>query len=68
MAHEVYLNTPSLPIGNADVWFVANRGNKMLGRLKVSKGGVEWQPKRKRKSGPTITWAKFADLMNKESF
>jgi hypothetical protein len=63
-AHKVEL-TISHPvnIGNVDVVFEVRNGNALLGKLEISKGGVDWR-KAHSKSGPkSATWAEFAEWM-----
>lgn len=58
MAHKVFLETPELPVGNADVIFRVKRNGKLLGRLKISKGALVWQQAGKVK-GFRIPWRKM---------
>ncbi len=37
--------------------------DKPLGRMAISRGGVDWIPSPNNKSGYKLTWTAFADLM-----
>ena len=43
--HTVKLKAPTLDVSTVDVVFRVKRDGKAFGRLKVSKGGVEWMQK-----------------------
>lgn len=66
MAHYVEMSIPKAQAMNADVEFHAhkddNGSKEVIGKLLVSKGGVEWVPKYKQK-GIEMTWSEFAKLM-----
>lgn len=59
--HEVKLIVPERPIGNADVEFPVKKGSNAFGRLKVSKGGIEWVPK-DCTYGHHLTWDEIDSL------
>jgi hypothetical protein len=59
--HNVVFRTPKVEIGKADFIFYVRKRGKMLGRLKVSRGGIVFVPRKggKRKERK-ISWAKLA--------
>lgn len=63
MAHKVSFAVPERPVGNADIEFTIHTDGKMVGRLKVSKGGLAWMPAYAKKYEYALGWARFADLM-----
>lgn len=42
MAHTVNISIPKREIENSDVTFQVDKDDKPLGKLRVSKGGVDW--------------------------
>ncbi|MFW5729913.1 MAG: hypothetical protein ACOCYG_09665 [Spirochaetota bacterium] len=70
MAHYVELNVPKAALLNRDVEFHAHAdddGNtEVIGKLEVSKGGVEWVPKYKQK-GIQMKWREFARFMEERA-
>jgi hypothetical protein len=52
-------------LGNADVVFEAWDDHGKIGRLRISKGAVEWYAKSKRSGKPNrrLTWHQFSKLM-----
>jgi hypothetical protein len=63
--YGVYMsNLPEwVEVGKADVVFHIFKGEKKLGRLLVSKGGVEWMPFHKSQNGHPISWREFIERM-----
>ena len=62
MAYGVRFRAPERKLGKADLVFKVSKDDQMLGRLKVSKGGVEWLVS-SGKRAYKMRWAKFAELM-----
>jgi len=63
--HDVHLEIDQpINIGNKDVEFPIDADGKAYGRLRVSKGGIDWVPAKKQK-GFWLTWPEFASLMAK---
>jgi hypothetical protein len=67
MAHYVKLSVPEVDVLNSDIEFYAHHAGdgdsrEVIGRLRVSKGGIEWVPKHKQ-NGIRMDWRKFADMM-----
>lgn len=51
-----------IPINNTDVNISIKVGGKLLGRLQISSGTIDWKPRGKR-SSYRLTWKEFGDLM-----
>ena len=54
--HTVKLRTPALDVSTVDVEFRVKRGGKAFGRLRISKGGVEWMQKSDNKKAFHMSW------------
>ncbi len=60
--HNVYLNLPTREIGKVDALLYIYSDDELLGTIKVSKGGLDYSPSKKK--GPIkISWAKFDQLL-----
>jgi hypothetical protein len=44
-----------IEVGKIDVVFEVRSGPDLLGRMKISKGGIDWYPRKTRKA----TWEQF---------
>jgi len=60
--HNIYLALPEHEVGNVDVDFKIFQDGEKLGRITVSKGGMDYYPNRK-KSPIKITWSQFDSLL-----
>lgn len=63
--HNVWVALPSHEMGNTDATFHIYQDNEILGRIKISKGGIDWYPKN-RKVPKSMSWTKF-DSVFKEN-
>lgn len=54
--HTVRLKTPALDLSTVDVVFRVMQDGLQFGRLKVSKGGVEWMQKNDQKKAFHMNW------------
>ena len=66
MAKNVSIKFPDLQLGKVDLEFKVKEGTEVFGDLKVSKGGIEWRAKHKKKDGGNTvkkTWAQLAKLL-----
>ncbi len=62
--HDVSMKIAhALEIGNVDIELAVVVDGKRLGRLKVSKGGLDWLPANKAVNSKSLTWESFAALM-----
>ncbi len=62
--HDVTFSVPERSVGNVDIEFKVISDASRFGRLKVSKGDVEWLPGN-HKYGYKISWKKLDELMKK---
>jgi len=66
-AHEIRLKLKKgIDIGNTDVTFVVKVDGDILGTLTLSRGTIDWRPKKKRRGGKNETqlpWSKFDEVM-----
>ncbi|TML83133.1 MAG: hypothetical protein E6G08_20625 [Actinobacteria bacterium] len=61
--HEVGLRVPhEIVIGNTDVEFRITADGELLGRIRISRGTIDFLPYRK-KSAYKLRWKRFAELM-----
>ena len=62
--HEINLELPSVEIGNVDAVFEIKREGAAFGRLKISRGGIEWTPRWKQDKGTVeYSWKQFHERM-----
>lgn len=62
--HEIALELPSVEIGNVDAVFEIKREGAAFGRLKISRGGIEWTPRSKQEKGTVdLSWRQFHERM-----
>lgn len=66
MAHTVNMEIPPQAVYNSDVVFQVSVDDRSIGRLKVSRGGVEWVPRNYR-DGIQLSWSEFAKLIETQS-
>jgi hypothetical protein len=64
--HELDLNLPRSTIVNSDAEVVVHSDGVLLGRLLISKGGVDWRPGNNKKFHYSLGWEQFARLMAEE--
>ena len=62
MAHTVTFDLPRRVLGKQDVVFEVFEDGELLGKLKVSKGAVVWNPAW-GKRGYRVSWTTFDSLM-----
>jgi hypothetical protein len=63
MAMKVILSVPPIPVTTTDVEFEIWQGTKKLGRVKISKGGIDWYKPGAQRLTRRLTWAEFATTM-----
>lgn len=61
--HDIELDVPAQVVKNKDVEIAVRSDDVLLGRLKVSKGSIDWYPANTVK-GRRLSWEKFGDLMD----
>jgi len=64
--HTVKVKTPPLEVGKVDIVFNVRRDGQVHGRLKISKGGVEWMQRSDSKKAFHMSWDKFDRVFCKE--
>jgi hypothetical protein len=62
MAHTVDMRTPRLDVPKVDVLFRVKNDDGAFGRLRVSKGGVEWMQKNDKTMAFHMSWPKLDDV------
>ena len=60
--HRIDLTLPDMDVSSVDVRLVIYSDNERLGRLRISKGTIDWYPKHSR-NVRRYTWERFAELM-----
>ncbi len=67
MAYGITLTIPKeIEVLNSDILIVVKQDKKVLGTLTLSKGSIDWRPKKKKAGGPSevqLSWSNFAKLM-----
>jgi hypothetical protein len=67
MAHEVIAKLHTKIVANKDLEIqVSTIAGGKLGTLLISKGNIEWLPKGNSVNKKSLSWVKFAELMDKE--
>lgn len=64
--HNVHINLPWREIGKADVEFQILKDSEIFGKIKISKGDIEWYSKNAKRPYK-ISWTNF-DKMIKQYF
>jgi hypothetical protein len=62
--HIVKVKTPPLEVGKVDVIFTIHQDGQVHGRLKISKGGVEWMQRSDSKKAFHMSWSKFDQVFS----
>lgn len=67
MAHELKMtiNHP-IAIGRTDIEASVQTGGVRRGRIKISRGGLDWLPSGNSANSYTLTWERFEALMESE--
>jgi hypothetical protein len=66
MAHEVNVKFHTTVVAHRDIEIEIKSNTGKLGTLLISKGNIEWLPKSKSVNKKTLSWPKFAELMELE--
>ena len=64
--HRVTADMGTFDVGMVDVVFKAFRNGSLLGRLKISQGGIEWKQAGGKKYVYSMGWQKFEITMVNE--
>ena len=63
MAKKITLTLPPINVVNTDHVFEIREGDVLQGRLKISKGGLDWYKKNARKASGRASWAQLKEWM-----
>ncbi len=62
--HELTLRIEhAIPVGNVDLEIPVKVDGRPYGRLKISRGGVDWLPSPAQKASYALSWEQLAELM-----
>jgi hypothetical protein len=62
--HDIKLKVEQeIPIQNTNVVFPVDIDGTRFGRLRISKGGVDWMDKGSQKKHQHLTWKRIAELI-----
>src|SRR4051794_39486267 len=62
--HEVSLNiSQAIPVDNVDIEIAVRRNGRAFGKVKISKGAIDWMPANKSKTAYYLDWSEFANFM-----
>ncbi len=61
--HEIQAVIPNVKVTNADMEVTVRSDGVLLGRLKISKGTIDWLPANNSKNHYVMNWEKFALTM-----
>ena len=60
--HEVSLNiTKPVPVGNVDIEIPVRRNGRAFGKVKISRGAIDWMPANKSRTAYYLDWGDFAN-------
>ena len=62
-AHEIEMQVPAQSIKNADAVITVWADGETHGKLKISRGSVDWTPGRAVKRSYRMSWEKFDEVM-----
>jgi hypothetical protein len=65
-SHRVSFEIPQKVVLAKDIEFEVKSDGKMLGKLLISQGNVEWVPANNSVKKRRLSWEKFADLMESQ--
>jgi hypothetical protein len=61
--HDIEITLPTKPLKNVDTTITIRSDRKLLGRLHLSRGTIDWQ--RAGYNARPIEWEDFADALNR---
>lgn len=56
----------AISVSNTDVNITVRSDDKLLGRVQISTGSIDWFPSPNKKRRYELSWERFADLMLQE--
>lgn len=63
MAYKIDFEVPVRELGTDEVVIYVNRDGEMMGRLKMSKGGIAWYRAKAKKPTRDLSWRELSELM-----
>ncbi len=60
--HSVEFRTPELDVPKVDLFFRVKRNGRAYGRLRISKGGVEWMQRDDKKKAFHMSWERVDEV------
>ena len=57
--HSVEFKTPALDVPKVDVFFRIKQDGRAFGRLRISKGGIEWMQRNDSKKAFHMSWERL---------
>jgi hypothetical protein len=62
--HDIHLKIPhGITIVNTDVEVFVREDGQLLGRIRISRGSIDWLPSKKQRPR-RLRWGRFAELMD----
>ena len=62
-SHSIEMQLPKTQVVKTDVEFIVRENGRILGRLLISKGCIDWVPNNHRKTKYRNSWRSFAAWM-----
>jgi hypothetical protein len=63
-SHDVFLSIRRpIELGRVDIEVEVRSDRELLGRVRISKGAIDWMPSYKSKTAYSMAWERFADFM-----
>jgi hypothetical protein len=56
------MTLPKTPISLTDVEFAIKKNGVLLGKLKISKGNIQWWPSGASKNGYRLSWSTLGEV------
>jgi len=60
--HNLVLHLPGVELGKSDAEFTIYQNSEVLGKIKISKGGLDYYPFKKKKP-IKIQWSQFDQMI-----
>ena len=62
--HDVSLGIPKpIELGRVDIEVEVRSDGELLGKIRISKGAIDWMPPYKSKMAYSMDWEEFAEVM-----
>lgn len=63
MAKQIKMSVPSIPVQNSDIEFEVRENGALVGRLRISKGGIDWYRKNAKKLTGKASWTQLQEFL-----